>query len=197
MRTSFFFPPFTGGNKEVQRSKWLSKPGCGCPGQETSSVLGAHLDGMDPTAQDPTPRFSPAAAQPGRDTARWGARRQKPRILNIVGGTQVLKAFFQVGLQSTGVALQPDEYTRNLCHHLSLPCVYGEEPPSLIRKNPDGAKLFPGNQSYVLPVLFCFGSLHISALRRLLDVALPSSDAGATSAPRSPPARSLTPPPWR
>lgn len=41
MRTSFLFPPFTGGNKEAQSSKWLRKLGCGCSVQETTSVPGS------------------------------------------------------------------------------------------------------------------------------------------------------------
>lgn len=167
-----FAPPFTGGNKEAQSSKWLSKPGCGRSVQESTSVLGAlaaHLDGMDPTAQDRSPRFTPAAAQPGRDTARWGTRRQKPRVLNSVVGNQVLKAFFKVGLQSTGVPVQPDEQyrlyktrqtqVRNLCHHPSLACVYGEEPPSLIPKSPDGpatGKAFPCGPKLSAPCAISF-----------------------------------------
>lgn len=108
-----FFPLFTGGNKEAQSSKWLSKAGCGRSVQDSSSALCAHRDGMDPPAQDPSPvGFPPAAAQPGRDTARWGTRKQNPRVLNSAVGTQGLKAFFQVALQSTGVPVQPDEQYR-------------------------------------------------------------------------------------
>lgn len=177
------FPSFTGGHKGAQSSKWLSKPGCG------RSVLGTHLDGTDPTAQDPGPCCT--------DIARWGTRWQKPRDLNSVVGTQAFKAFFQVGLQSSGVHVQPDEQyrpykprqtqMRNLCHLLSLACVYGEEPPSLIPKSPDGpatGKAFPGEPKLSAPCAISFRVT--SHQRRLPDVALPSSDAGATSAPRCP-----------
>lgn len=63
MRTNFLLPPFTGGNKEAQGSKWLSKPGRGCSVQEATSVLGALdtcLCRMDLTAQKPSRRFTPA-----------------------------------------------------------------------------------------------------------------------------------------
>lgn len=54
-------PPFTGGNKKAQSSKWLSKPGAGRLVQEATSAPGApstHVDTMDPTEQKPSQRFT-------------------------------------------------------------------------------------------------------------------------------------------
>lgn len=128
---------------------------CKRPAQSWRPWVHPGWDGSHCTGSQPS--LHPCSSTAWQRHCTVGNSKAKAKSFKQHVGNQVLKAFVQVGLQSTGVLLSLTSSAgckkhvrlrRNLCHRLSLACVYGEEPPSLIRKSPDGSptgKAFLGN----------------------------------------------------